>query len=221
MIDKKIFLLNATKTLEDMYDLVLNIPNIKMSDINYNNSALIIMDMVNGFANEGILSSQRVKALIPEITRFAKKSDVLGMQKIVFADSHTKDCPEFDAYPPHCIKGTNESEVVEEIKEIGKYLLITKNSTNGFLEEDFQMWLDENPRIDTFIVTGDCTDICIVQFVVTLKAWFNNNNKKVRVIVPLNMVDTYDLDIHNGDFINIVTAYNMLNNGIEVVNSIE
>ena len=31
-------------------------------------------------------------------------------------DAHTKDSKEFDSFPPHCIKGTEEAELVDELK---------------------------------------------------------------------------------------------------------
>jgi nicotinamidase-related amidase len=99
--------------------------------------------------------------------------------------------------------------------------MIPKNSTNGFLEERFQGWLEANPQINAFIITGDCTDICIQQFSVTLKTWFNMQNKKARVIVPINAIDTYDLGLHNGDLMNIMGLYNMMLNGIEVVKELK
>jgi len=118
------------------------------------------------------------------------------------------------------MKGTAESEIVDEIKNIGGYTLIEKNSTNGFLEEAFRKWLLENPDINTFILTGDCTDICVQQFAITLKAYFNMNNKRARVIVPLNAVDTYDLGVHDRNLMNVMAAYNMIINGVEVVRDI-
>lgn len=45
-------------------------------------------------------------------------------------------------------------------------------------------------------------------------------NKKVRVIVPLNAVETYDLGIHNGDLMNVMALYNMIINGVEVVRNV-
>jgi nicotinamidase-related amidase len=147
--------------------------------------------------------------------------DELGMTKIAFADCHTESSPEFDSYPKHCIAGTLEGEMVDEIKEIGGYFLIPKNSTNGFLEGEFQKWLEGNQQIDTFIMTGDCTDICIQQFAVTIKAWFNMHNKKVRVIVPIDTVETYDLGLHNADLMNMMALYSMIGNGIEVVKGIK
>lgn len=55
-------------------------------------------------------------------------------------DSHQKSSQEFITYPPHCLKGSEESEIIEELKIIGGYQLIEKNSTNGFLEPDFQVY---------------------------------------------------------------------------------
>lgn len=45
-------------------------------------------------------------------------------------------------------------------------------------------------------------------------------NKKIRIIVPLNAVETYDLGLHNGDLMNVIALYNMITNGIEVVKEI-
>ena len=134
---------------------------------------------------------------------------------------HTTVSPELEAYPIHALKGTNEAEIVDEIKEVGGYTLIPKNSTNGFLEEGFQKWLGGNARINTFLITGDCTDICIQQLAITLKAYFNMQNKKVRVIVPMNAVETYDLGTHDGDLMNVMALYNMMLNGIEVISGVK
>jgi nicotinamidase-related amidase len=162
-----------------------------------------------------------VEGLIPQIAELLKACDKLQFAKLAFADHHTNASPEFEAYPVHCMIGTHEGEIVDELKEIGGYTLIPKNSTNGFLEPEFQNWLKENEHIDTFIVTGDCTDICIQQFVITLKTWFNMQNKKSRVIVPVNAVDTYDFDLHDGDLVHVMALYNMMINGIEVVSGVE
>lgn len=170
---------------------------------------------------EGALKSSRVEELIPEITELSKMCDKLEISKLAFADCHIEASPEFDAYPTHCVAGTYEGEIVDEIKEIGGYTLIPKNSANGFLEEEFQKWLKENQQMNIFIITGDCTDICVQQFAITLKTWFNMQNKKVRIIVPVNAVETYDFELHDGDLMNVIALYNMITNGIEVVKAIE
>ncbi len=221
MINKNDFLKRSTKALEEILDMLEGLPELHLKDLQYQNAALVIVDMINGFAKEGALSSPRVEKIIPKIVELSKLCDDLEITKLAFADCHTEASPEFDAYPEHCMKGTNESEVVDEIKEIGGYTLIPKNSTNGFLEEKFQNWLSENQNIDSFIITGDCTDICVQQFAITLKTWFNMQNKKARIIVPIEAVDTYDLGVHDGELTNVMALYNMIINGVEVVRAVK
>lgn len=221
MINKEEFLIRSVDTLGEIFDMVTKLPTIRLEDLQRKQTALIMVDMINGFVREGALKSPRVECLIPEITKLSKTCDELQITKLAFADSHTEASPEFDAYPTHCMIGTSEGEMVDELKEIGGYTLIPKNSTNGFLEEEFLKWLKENEYITTFIITGDCTDICVQQFAVTLRTWFNMQNKKARVIVPVNTVETYDLGLHDGDLMNIVALYNMMINGIEVVARVE
>ncbi|NLM10403.1 MAG: cysteine hydrolase [Clostridiaceae bacterium] len=219
--NKKEFLNRSVNTLEHIFDMMEKLPSIQLSGLKPDKTAFIIVDMINGFVREGALQSPRAEGVIPEITRLSKACDELKIPKIAFADNHTNESPEFDSYPEHCLGGTSESEVVDEIKEIGGYTLIPKNSTNGFLEEEFQNWLKQNQHINTFIVTGVCTDICVQQFSITLKTWFNSRNKKSRIIVPISMVDTYDLDIHDAELTNIMALYNMSINGVEIVTDIK
>ena len=219
--NKNEFLKMSVNTLEEIFDTLTKLPAIRLEDLSGEQTALIIVDMINGFAREGALSSPRVEALIPEIAELSKACGELHITKLAFADSHTEASPEFEAYPAHCMAGTIEGEIVDELGEIGGYTLIPKNSTNGFLEEEFQKWLKENEHINTFIITGDCTDICIQQFAITLKTWFNMHNKKAKVIVPINAVDTYDLGLHDADLMSAMALYNMIINGVEVVAGVE
>ncbi|WP_010251170.1 cysteine hydrolase family protein [Acetivibrio cellulolyticus] len=220
-INRKEFLKRSAQTLGEIVDMLEGLPEIKLKDLQCKQTALIIVDMINGFAREGALKSPRVEDLIPEIVKLSKKCTKMDIKKVAFADCHTEASPEFGAYPEHCMVGTSEAEIVDEIKEVGGYKLIPKNSTNGFHEEEFKKWLEENPQLNTFIITGDCTDICVQQFAITLKTWFNMQNKKYRVIVPVNAVETYDLGLHNGDLMNVMALYNMVINGIELVREIE
>jgi nicotinamidase-related amidase len=221
MINKNEFLKRSVETLEEIFDMLAKLPAIQLKDLQGKQTALVIVDMVNGFAREGALKSPRVEGLIPEIAELSKACDELQITKLAFADCHTKASPEFDAYPAHCMIGTSEGEIVDELREIGGYTLIPKNSTNGFLEEEFQKWFKENEHINTFVITGDCTDICVQQFAVTLKTWFDMQNKKARVIIPVNTVETYDFGIHNGDLMNVMALHNIMTNGIEVVAGVE
>ena len=219
--NKNDFFNKSVTALDEILEMLQKLPAIKLNDLVVKQTALVIVDMVNGFAREGALQSARVEALIPEIVRLSKACDEFNIKMVAFADCHSNSSPEFEAYPQHCLCGTNEGEIVDEIMEVGGYTLISKNSTNGFHEKEFAYWLEQNRDIDTFIVTGDCTDICIQQFAITLKTWFNSQDKKSRVIVPLNAVETYDLGLHDGDLMNVMALYNMIINGVEVVKKVE
>lgn len=211
----------SVRTLSNLSDMLNDLPKVNLGDLPASRTALVIVDMVNGFAREGALMSPAVENLIPEICRLMRECDKYHITKLAFADNHTEKSPEFEAYPKHCMEGSSEAEIVDEIKEIGGYLLFPKNSTNGFLEDEFQKWLKENKQIDHFVITGDCTDICIQQFAITLKTWFHMQNKKARIIVPVNAVDTYDLGVHNNELMNVMALYNMLINGVEIVSEVK
>lgn len=219
--NKDQFLKKSQEILDELFDQMNQLPSLDIDQLDRQHTALMIVDMVNGFAREGALKSPRIEDLILDIANLSAKCDLIGIEKVAFADCHPKESPEFAAYPKHCLAKTSEAEVVAEIKEAGGYELILKNSTNGFLEKSFQKWLKNHSHMNTFIIAGDCTDICIQQLAVTLKTWFNMNNLNSRIIVPMNLVDTYDLDIHNGDLMNVMAVYNMMCNGVEVIKTLQ
>ncbi len=219
--NKGAFLKKSGDTLAKLFDKVKSLPDLELNTLEAEQTALIVIDMTNGFAREGALQSPRIEALIPGITELMGRLSGRQAPVVAFADNHTPASPEFEAYPPHCLKGTAESELVDEIKKAGDYLLIPKNSTNGFFEEDFSHWLKSHAHIENFILAGDCTDICVVQLATALKAWFNRQNKRVRVIVPERLVDTYDFELHDGDFMHLSALYTMIINGVEVVRNIK
>lgn len=221
MPEKNEFLKNSMIALEEIFDTMAKLPAVRLKDLEANRTVFIIIDMLNGFTREGALMSPRAEGLIPEIVKLTEACVEQQIAKLAFADCHTNVSPEFDAYPQHCLMGSSEGELVDELKEIGGYTLIPKNATNGILEKQFQAWLKDNQHIDTFIIAGVCTDICILQFALTLKSWFNMKNKKARVIIPVNAVDTFELGLHNGDLMSIMALYNMQINGIELAAYVE
>lgn len=149
-----------------------------------------------------------------------QKSIDNNIKVIAFADCHAENCSEFDSFPPHCIENTSESEIVEELKSVGEYTLIKKNSTNGFHAPDFKKFLEENPQIDTFIVCGDCTDICVMNFCLTLQTRFDQDNKSCRIVIPIDCVETYDAPKHYSGLMNIMSLKLMENAGVNIVLSI-
>lgn len=207
-----------TKEFENMKFNLEKLKSKKINELDLSKTMLFIIDMNNGFAKKGALYSDRVEALINPITNLAKTLEAKKCEIIAFTDSHNKDSIELRSYPTHCLENDYESKIVDEISSIKTLKVIPKNSTNGFFcleDKSFE-------NIDNIIVVGDCTDICIYQFVITLKAYFNQNNIDKNIIVPMNLVDTYHIDtIHNADIMNIVFLNSMIQNGVEVIKEIE
>lgn len=221
MIEKNLFIDQSKEALAGIWDVLNALPALSLKEVAREKTVLVIVDMINGFAREGLLQSPRVDAIVPAIVELSAACDAHGIEKLAFADHHTMASPEFSAYPPHCLIGTRESEIIDEIKQVGGYRLIPKNSTNGFQEEAFAGWLEDHPEVTQYIVVGDCTDICIRQFAVSLKTWFNRQDRKSRIIVPMEAVDTYDLGLHQGDLVHIMALFGMMGDGIEVVKNIK
>lgn len=205
-----------------------------MSDLNFiklnnveefcidNKSVLFVIDMNNGFAKSGPLSSKRVEKLIPSIVEHIEIFNSFNNPIIAFTDSHKKECLEFKSYPIHCLENSYESEIVDEIKQFNDIMIIKKSSTNAFLEEETKKYIDSFVRdgYKNFVLCGCITEVCVKQFAQTLKAYLNVIDKDINVIVPINSVDTYDSPEHNADIINLFSFYEMNSCGIKIVKNI-
>ena len=209
---------NLLSELESLKSNLDNLPIMNLSDLNLNNTDLFIVDINNGFAKGGALYSPRIENLINPIVNFTKSvsNDIKSI--IAFTDYHTNKSTELLNYPTHCIENTIECEIVDELKFIENIKIVKKNSTNGFFALDD---LSFN-NTDNIIIIGDCTDICIYQLAITLKSYFNQNNINKNIIVPINLVDTYNIDnVHPAELLNIVFLKSMIQNGIKVVKEIK
>lgn len=211
------------QALEQIKESVASSPTFNLYQLESEETALIVIDMVNGFAKKGSLYSPRVEALIPNIKDLMVKMIGHDCRVVVFTDEHYEMSAEFQSFPAHCLKGTEEAEVVDELKVFAEdYVLIPKDTTNGFITEEFQNWLYEHPQVNNFVIAGCCTDLCIQQFALSLKAYLNLEMESyAEVIVPVNCVDTYDLNEHNAELMNLMALYNMKLNGVNIVSEIE
>jgi nicotinamidase-related amidase len=193
--------------------------------------AVFSIDMINGFCKEGPLSGPRVGALIPAVVDIFTRAHALGVRSLVLTqDTHDQNTPEFAAYPPHCIAGTPESQAVIELATLpfaDQITTIEKNSLSSHLGTRLGPWLRERPELDTFILVGDCTDLCIYSAAMHLRLEANALNLQRRVIVAAGAVDTFDTPVsvarelgihaHDGDLHHVLFLHHMAQNGVEVV----
>lgn len=185
--------------------------NVEAFDLN--KTAVIVVDMIQGFAKSGALYSDRVAGIIEANKQVLS---TLQCEHVFLCDHHEVNAEEFSVFLPHCEVGSGEELIVEELNPFADHgTIIRKNSTNGFIEPSFQSWLEASNK-DTFVVTGCCTDLCVLQFVLSLKTHFNRMNQPSKIVVIENAVETYDLDImhHPGDFTHLMSLKMMKDNGI-------
>ena len=180
-------------------------------------TALVIVDMVNGFLTEGVLSSPRSASVLPECEKLLQFFAEHHLPCVAFADCHEPECLEFQQFPPHCLKNTSESQLAPSLQKIGGYVLIEKNSTNGFFAPEFQEFFRKHDELENFLVCGVCTDICVMQFCLTLKTFCNQQNKPVQIIVPVNAVETYDAPNHSAEKMQNAAFDFLMQSGVNLV----
>jgi nicotinamidase-related amidase len=197
--------------------------------------ALISEDLVKGFCHVGPLASERIAGIVPAVVDVFERAHNLGVRHfLLLQDAHDPDAVEFSAYPPHCVADSEGSEMIDELKALpfaDLFTVIPKNSISSNVETDLTSWLDKHPEVTTFIVVGDCTDICVYHGAIYLRVRANIlGQEDARVIVPTNCVQTYDMPVevaleveampHDGDLLHRVFLYHMALNGVEIVSSL-
>jgi nicotinamidase-related amidase len=188
-------------------------------------TALASVDVIEGFHRVGTLASPRVEAIIPNVVSLVEAAHQAGVpsSNIAFIqDNHPEDAQEFDAYPPHCVAGTEEAEAVSELKALtgwDSFQHFTKNSIASHTSEGFRQWL-EGLDVDTIIAIGDVTDLCLYTLAFHLQMHNVANGLKQRIIVPENCVQTWDAPDHPGDLYHALFLHQLARNGVEVVSEI-
>jgi len=153
----------------------------------------IVVDVLNGFCKAGNLASPRCDAAIPRIRDAIEARRLAGDQLVFLADTHDPHDREFEVFPVHCVRGTKEADVVEELQPFLKAAtLIRKRRYSGFFETNLDAVL-KTARPEQVTVIGVCTDICVLHTVADLR------NRDYRVVVPASAVATFDAPGHPGD----------------------
>ena len=196
--------------------------------------AVISVDLIKGFCSIGPLSSPRVASIIAPVAELFTLAHSSGVRALAVAqDTHEPDAEEFAAWPPHCVRGSEESQTVNELVNLpffNEISLFRKNSINSAEFTGLDAWISARKALNTFVVVGDCTDLCVYQLAMHLLTQANARQIRRHVIVPANAVDTYDLPTsaalqagltpHPADFLHAVFLYHMALNGIEIVQAI-
>lgn len=159
---------------------------------------LVVVDMVEGFVNFGALADKKINKITPNIVKLIKQAKENQTKIIAFRDSHSMQDEEFKVFPVHCLKDRAESQFIPEIKAIKHNIDvdIEKNTTNGFITKEFQK-IVHNVTFDNVIVCGCCTDICVLNFVISYLNYIKENNLKTNIVVIEDACSTFDGKNHN------------------------
>lgn len=158
---------------------------------------LIVIDVQEGFTRQGNLASERTTAALPRIREIVEKERAEGTPVIFTKDSHREGDPEFEMFPPHCIVGTPEHDLAEELRDFepDAAAVVQKTRYSAFhgtrLEEILK---DLAP--DEIHVIGVCTDICVLHTTADLR------NRDYRVVIRKDGVETFDAPGHEGEDVN-------------------
>jgi len=152
-------------------------------------TGLVVVDEVNGFATVGAgnlappTPNAQVSRMVSETVRLARAFTAKGRKILAFLDTHVPGKPE-PPYPPHCEAGTGEEELVPELKWLASdanTTLVRKDCINGFVgaigkggRNAIVDWVNAH-KLDAVVVVGICTDICVMDFVLTLLSARNHD----------------------------------------------
>lgn len=229
---KKNWIKNSLPFLNYLDNWLAELPAVSLESVitSPETTAVLSVDVTNGFCNTGPLASPRVNTIVEPVVDILRRSWDMGVRSMALTqDAHEPDAVEFGQYPPHCIRGTEEAETVEKIRSLPFYSdipVFTKNSIHSGLSKGFSDWMVGHPELETFIVLGDCTDLCTYQLAMHVRLHANENQLQRRVIVPVNAVDTYHMSVetaeetgalpHDAELLHAVFLYHMNLNGVEI-----
>jgi nicotinamidase-related amidase len=144
---------------------------------------LVIVDVVNGFATTGAgalappAADSQVERMVAETDRLARLFADEEWPILAFLDTHVPGKPE-PPYPPHCEIGTGEENLVPALawlEQCPQATLVRKDCINGFVgaidiasgRNRVVDWVNAN-GLEALLVVGICTDICVMDFVLTM-----------------------------------------------------
>ena len=199
-------------------------------------TAVIAVDMVNGFCEFGSLSSRRFGDLAQPVTDLFQRLHNRGVRDFVLLqDAHDPSAPEFAAYPRHNVRHSAEADTIRQLRELpfaDTFTVLLRNSLHPAIDTKLDEWLADHSRLRTIIVVGAGTDLSVYQTAMHLRLRANALGlSDFRVVVPADAVETYHMPVliarmegklsHVGDYFQLTFLYHLMLNGVEVVKSLD
>lgn len=153
--------------------------------------ALIVGDMQRDFMEPGgaLYCGDEARKIIPRVQQLVEQMRRDGALIVFVRDTHEPNDPEFQLWPPHCVKGTRGHELLPGLKPQSGDVLVEKAHYSAFFGTDLDQIL-QKAGVDEVHLTGDCTSICVL---FTATDAFNHHFK---VVVHRDAVADFDPAAH-------------------------
>ena len=153
-------------------------------------NAVLVIDMLKGFLEEGypLYIGEKARGIIPSLQKLLDRELAQGSDVYFICDNHDPDDLEFKMFPPHCIAGTEEAEVIPELDSYpGEF--IPKKRYSGFYNTILDEKLKEL-KPDKLIICGVLTNICVMHTTADAR------NRDYEVEIPVECVTSPDEEAH-------------------------
>jgi len=151
---------------------------------------VLVSDMLRGFFEEAypLYCGVDARSIIPNVKKLLERELEQNSKIFYLCDHHAPDDPEFRMFPPHCIEGTAEAEIIPELSPYPGEI-IPKRTFSSFYDTLLGGKL-EALKPETIVVCGVCTHICVLQAVIDAR------NRGYEVEIPIDCVASFDNRAH-------------------------
>ncbi len=145
-----------------------------MKNIEWQGSALIVVDMQNDFLPGGKLEVPNSDTIIPIINEYIKIFEKKGLPVVFTRDWHPENHISFKEnggiWPKHCVQNTEGAQIHKDIYIPNNSIIINKafqsdmEAYSGFQNTDLDQKLKEM-NVKNLFVCGVATDYCVLNTV--------------------------------------------------------
>lgn len=208
--------------LEETGRWLADLPTVTLNAAELEQTAIVAVDILNGFTREGPLGSPRVEGIIAPSVALLESALAAGLPAgriALMTDNHPADAEEFRAFPPHCIRGSSEAQWADEFLALPQYdqfAWFEKNSVASHHTSEFGSWLDDlTPR--TIVALGDVSDLCLYSLALHLVTRSQHHSLGQRILIPASAVQTWDAPDHPAELYHPIFLRQLARIGAEVV----
>lgn len=132
-------------------------------------TVVVVVDMQNGFCHpEGSLYAPASEAVIDPISTMLDDARAAGAPVVFTRDVHPPGqfegnhyYDEFARWGEHVVKGTSETDIVEDLDVREGDHVVTKHTYDAFYETELEGWLRAH-GIDDLLICGTLANVCVL-----------------------------------------------------------